>query len=364
MRSPTGSAFSAPALYQSSTGYFDSGVPGLQPWGRYSTAIVDPNNPRSFWVSNEYVASNWWQTAAARVQLSSTGTTSPAAPTIASPANGSTDTTTAEPAIAGTGVSGDTVTVSIDGTVAGTAAVVNSAWSFTPTSPLSNASHTISATQAAAGGPSSTAATDTFTVALPGSDSDTGSEAPSLGIANNALTVNAGGTVSLGVTATPSEADDVLSLTIAGVPGYETIAAPKGDTVSSAVQEHGTVTWTISETNATGGQPLTGLTLSSTYAGRPDPVAHFTVTASNLTSGENASSAAQALTVTDPPIGAAASSASSPNIDAGLAMLWGEIGHDVAHMTDASTHWDQLLLGLTDRPRASNRFESASMFRS
>src|SRR5580693_6406235 len=88
--------------------------------------------------------------------------TAPAAPTIASPANGSTDATTAEPAIAGTGVSGDTVTVSIGGTVAGTAAVVNRAWSFTPTSPLSNASHTVSATQAASGGPSSTAATDSF----------------------------------------------------------------------------------------------------------------------------------------------------------------------------------------------------------
>ena len=93
--------------------------------------------------------------------------TAPAAPTIASPANGSTDTTTAEPAIAGTGVSGDTVTVSIDGTQVGTAPVVNGAWTFTPTSPLSNASHTVSATQAASGGPSSTAATDTFTVALP-----------------------------------------------------------------------------------------------------------------------------------------------------------------------------------------------------
>ena len=47
----------------------------------------------------------------------------PAAPTITSPASGSTDTTTAEPAIAGTGVSGDTVTVSIDGTQVGTAPV-------------------------------------------------------------------------------------------------------------------------------------------------------------------------------------------------------------------------------------------------
>src|SRR5580700_10537004 len=93
--------------------------------------------------------------------------TAPAAPTIASPANGSTDTTTTEPVISGGGVSGDTVTISIDGTKVGTALVSNSAWSYTPTSPLSNASHTISATQAAAGGPSSTAATDTFTVAVP-----------------------------------------------------------------------------------------------------------------------------------------------------------------------------------------------------
>jgi hypothetical protein len=155
----------------------------------------------------------------------------------------------------------------------------------------------------------------------------------------------------------------VLTLTIAGVPGYETIAAPRADTVSSAVLADGTTTWTISETNATEEQPLTGLTLSSTYAGRRDGVAHLTVAASNLTSGETASSAAQGLTVTDPPIGAPESSASSPNMALGLAMLWGEIRRDVAHGTDASTRWDQLLLGLADHPRASNRFESASMFR-
>ena len=45
--------------------------------------------------------------------------------------------------------------------------MANSAWSYTPTTPLSNASHTVTATQAAAGGPSSTAATDTFTVDVP-----------------------------------------------------------------------------------------------------------------------------------------------------------------------------------------------------
>src|SRR6201993_1287655 len=93
----------------------------------------------------------------------------PAAPTITSPANGSTDTTTATPTISGGGVSGDTVTVFIDGTQVGTAPVSNSAWSYTPTSPLSNASHTVTATQAASGGPNSTAASDTFTVNVGGS---------------------------------------------------------------------------------------------------------------------------------------------------------------------------------------------------
>ena len=44
---------------------------------------------------------------------------------------------------------------------------------------MSNASHTVSATQAAAGGPSSTAATDTFTVALP-----TAPAAPTINLAS------------------------------------------------------------------------------------------------------------------------------------------------------------------------------------
>jgi hypothetical protein len=135
--------------------------------GNYNTAYNDYNLLSTILGSFGLTAPN---NAATAAPIQVFGTTLPAAPTIASPANGSTDTTTAEPAIAGTGVSGDTVTVSIDGTVAGTAPVVNSAWSFTPTSPLSNASHTVAATQAAAGAPSSTAATDTFTVAVSNGD--------------------------------------------------------------------------------------------------------------------------------------------------------------------------------------------------
>ncbi|MET4261100.1 hypothetical protein ABIC09_006067 [Bradyrhizobium sp. S3.12.5] len=74
------SAFSAPTLYQASTAFFDSGALNDQRWGTYSTAIADPNNPNGFWISNEYVATGWWQTAVAQVSVHP-DTTPPVAPT-------------------------------------------------------------------------------------------------------------------------------------------------------------------------------------------------------------------------------------------------------------------------------------------
>ncbi|MCW2285377.1 hypothetical protein M2323_003316 [Rhodoblastus acidophilus] len=61
--------FSAPVLYQASSGYFDSGAAGAQRWGAYSTAVADPADPNGFWISNEYVANNWWQTSIAQISL-------------------------------------------------------------------------------------------------------------------------------------------------------------------------------------------------------------------------------------------------------------------------------------------------------
>ena len=125
--------------------------------------------------------------------------TAPAAPTITSPASGSTDTTTAEPTISGTGVTGDTVTLSIDGGASVTTTVQsNGSWSYTPTSPLSNASHTITATQAASGGPSSTAATDTFTVNVSGGGQTISSTVTgpfTLSASSNPLTITSAGSV-------------------------------------------------------------------------------------------------------------------------------------------------------------------------
>ncbi|MBV9432191.1 MAG: phosphoesterase, partial [Hyphomicrobiales bacterium] len=163
---PSGSSsFGSPTLYQSSTSFYaqTTNASGAQRWGTYSTAIADPNDPNGFWISNEYVTSSgitipsglsaWWDTVTAQVHVSpTTPPPPPVAPSITAPANGSTITTTADPTISGSGISGDTVTVSIDGTSVGTTTVASSSWSFTPTTALSNASHSVTATQAAAGG--------------------------------------------------------------------------------------------------------------------------------------------------------------------------------------------------------------------
>ncbi len=85
---PTGS-FSAPILYQASTGFFDSGDgASVQRWGLNSSTTVDPNNPNSFWLSNEYVANGWWQTSVAQVAIQNIG-----APTVASIATSGTGIT-------------------------------------------------------------------------------------------------------------------------------------------------------------------------------------------------------------------------------------------------------------------------------
>ncbi|MDX8456326.1 alkaline phosphatase family protein [Mesorhizobium sp. VK9D] len=132
-------------------------------------------------------------------------------------------------------------------------------------------------------------------------DEDNKPEAPILTIANTALTVPAGGSVALGITATPIVSDDSITVKISGLPSYETIGAPSGYGVSKALQSNGTYTWTISETSSTVGKPLTGLTLTSSYTGTGHPIATLTVTASSSTLGETASSSTQTMTVTDPP---------------------------------------------------------------
>jgi hypothetical protein len=185
---PVGS-FSAPILYQASTGFFNSGSSGVQRWGLYSTTIIDPNNPSSFWISNEYVANGWWQTAVAQV-------------------------------------------------------------------------------------------------AIPGQPT-----APTLTIANSTLNVPAGGSVGVGISVTPANPGDNATVTISGLAAYETIT----DALDHITFSGNTNTLSAAEVNS-------GLTLNSTYTGSGQPVNTLTVTAAVTTAAGTANSAAQTITVTDPPV--------------------------------------------------------------
>jgi hypothetical protein len=160
---------------------------------------------------------------------------------------------------------------------------------------LADGSYTVVANVSDKAGNPAPAATHALTV-----DEDKLPEAPALTIGNLSPTVLAGGSISLGITATPVDSDDRLSVKISGVPSYETITAP-GYTVSKQLQTNGTYTWTITEGSSKAGTALTGLSLTSNYTGTGHPVAALTVTASNLTTGEAATAASQIITVTDPP---------------------------------------------------------------
>jgi hypothetical protein len=160
---------------------------------------------------------------------------------------------------------------------------------------LADGSYTVTANVSDLAGNPAPAATHALTV-----DEEKLPEAPALSIGNTSLTVQAGGSVPLGITATPVDSDDRLSVKISGVPSYEAITAP-GYNVTKQLQSNGTYTWTITEGTSKTGTTLTGLSLTSHYTGTGHPVATLTVTASNVTSGETATSASQTITMTDPP---------------------------------------------------------------
>jgi uncharacterized repeat protein (TIGR03803 family) len=132
----------------------------------------------------------------------------------------------------------------------------------------------------------------------PAVDLDKVAEVPSLMITGN-VTVSAGGSKPLGITASPVDSDDTMSITIKGVPSYEKITAGPGETVTTNTAK-GKTTYTI--TSTTPGAAITDLTLTSTYTGKKSVMSTFTVTASDTTSGETATSVSKSVTVTDPPI--------------------------------------------------------------
>jgi autotransporter passenger strand-loop-strand repeat protein len=113
--------------------------------------------------------------------------------------------------------------------------------------------------------------------------------APTLTIGNLSLFVAAGGSVPLPVSVASFDSDDKVSVTIAGLPAFETIT----DALDKKTFAGASVTLTAAEVNS-------GLTLHSTYGGSGQPIDTLTLTAAN-TAGESSTSAAQTITVTDPP---------------------------------------------------------------
>ena len=112
---------------------------------------------------------------------------------------------------------------------------------------------------------------------------------PALTIPSPTLFVAAGGSVSLPLSVAGFDSDDKVSVNIAGLPTFEAIT----DNLNKKVFSGASVTLTAAEVNS-------GLTLHSSYGGTGQPVDVLTVTATNTTAGEGATSAAQTITVTDP----------------------------------------------------------------
>ncbi|MGH9205421.1 MAG: hypothetical protein ACRD1G_02505, partial [Acidimicrobiales bacterium] len=114
---------------------------------------------------------------------------------------------------------------------------------------------------------------------------------PVLTIANNSLSVTAGGNVAMGVSVTTPEAGDTVNVKIAGLPSYEAIT----DALDGKMFTGSSMTLTAAEVDS-------GLSLNSSYTGAGHPVATLTLSATNgASSAALTTTASQTLTVTDPP---------------------------------------------------------------
>src|SRR5262249_16373682 len=103
----------------------------------------------------------------------------------------------------------------------------------------------------------------------PAVDQDKVAEVPSLTTSGN-VSVSAGGSKPLGITVTPNDSDDTLSVKISNVPSFETITAPNGDVVT----RNGS-TYTIT---APTGQAINNLMVHSSYHGKGHPQNTFNIT--------------------------------------------------------------------------------------
>jgi hypothetical protein len=128
---------------------------------------------------------------------------------------------------------------------------------------------------------------------------------PSLSIGSNNITVTAGQSAPLPLSVSAFDPDDTVLVKISSIPKWLTIT----DKFDNKTFGPGSATLTEAEVNS-------GLTLTSTYHGRGHPVVTFSITASNVTPGEQTISAPLSVTVMDP-----TSADYQVSSDKGLALL-------------------------------------------
>ncbi|SDS99993.1 right-handed parallel beta-helix repeat-containing protein [Bradyrhizobium canariense] len=137
-------------------------------------------------------------------------------------------------------------------------------------------------------GTSSGGTTGTGTVGTGASGGATPPKAPAVTVADPSLSISPDQSVKLGVSVSASNAADKVTVNIKGLPSYETIT----DNLDHKTFSGSSVTLTAAEVNS-------GLTLKSSYTGNGSPTSTLTITATDRTN--HSSSAAQSITVTDPP---------------------------------------------------------------
>jgi hypothetical protein len=129
-------------------------------------------------------------------------------------------------------------------------------------------------------------------------DTDRLAETPTL-TAPSSLTVAARGSAPLGIVLTAVDSDDTLSVSISGVPGFESVTAAGA---TPTITKHGNiVTYTDTISALPSADWNNGLIIHSNFAGQGHPKNPLTVTASNTTAGESSALAQTTISVTDPP---------------------------------------------------------------
>jgi MYXO-CTERM domain-containing protein len=208
---------------------------------------------------------------------------------VTTPAEGS-STNDSTPAYSGTVEAGATVVIMVDGVVLGNATVTGTTWAFTPTVPLAEGSHTVTATATDVAG-NSASDSNTFTVDLtaPAVSVTTPAEGSSTNDTTPAYsgTVEAGATVIITVdgvvlgNATVTGTTWTFTPTVPLAEGPHTVMATATDAAGNSASDSNTFTVdTTAPAAPVVNTPADGATLSDntpTYSGTAEPGSTVTV---------------------------------------------------------------------------------------